>query len=658
MRLCPSRADKSNISIGDNSLPQLTTGVQNISLGQNNLASTTTGNSNIAIGKAAGNLLVSSDNITIGVSSLRNNVNVAGYNIAIGSSALNHTVSATGSIAVGHLALQGDAAGTSTGNDYNVAVGYSAMLGVAMTTANNNVAVGKSSLRDIVSGISNVAIGNNASMLLTTAAESTAVGHNALSSLVSNNGSTAVGAQALDTCTSGGVTAIGAWAGRFITTASGSTLVGNIAGCCGFGTPTLSNVTAIGYKAAGRDPSSTALNISDSVFVGSYAGTSITTGTSNVAIGHQAMFLGESATNNVGIGTNALSQNVSATGCVAVGYNTLLSSPGDYNTAVGESAMTTASLGADNVAVGRQALYSASGSSNVAIGNLSGSNSVSYTGSENVLIGYSVAPSAFSGNTNVIVGSNAGFGITNGSSNVYVGSSAGSSNTSGSYNVCIGRNADTVSSADSNKLSIHSGALPTLFPLLGGTFASSPAAGGNLRINGDTSASSDTLTVYANYPSFVNDVFVIDTSKAADATFNLIVGKANTANQFRVRGDGTTYGNGAWNSSGADYAEYFEWEDGNPDNEDRTGMPVFMVPYGDGKIAVAPNDMYVDIIGVVSRNPAVIGNSNIEGDKEYDPKWGIVGLIGRLPIRKGSPVDDRWIMIRELDEEMEEWLVR
>lgn len=82
------------------------------------------------------------------------------------------------------------------------------------------------------------------------------------------------------------------------------------------------------------------------------------------------------------------------------------------------------------------------------------------------------------------------------------------------------------------------------------------------------------------------------------------------SNAFRVTYAGQVYGQSAFNSTGADYAEYFEWVDGNTENEDRTGY--FVTLEGD-KIKKATNDSEY-ILGVVSVNPSVIGNS-------YNDQW-------------------------------------
>lgn len=71
----------------------------------------------------------------------------------------------------------------------------------------------------------------------------------------------------------------------------------------------------------------------------------------------------------------------------------------------------------------------------------------------------------------------------------------------------------------------------------------------------------------------------------------------------RIQHDGQMFIDGRYRSKGADYAEYFEWLDGNKNNEDRVGLFVTLV--GD-KIKLA--DSEDDIIGIVSAAPSVVGN--------------------------------------------------
>lgn len=83
-------------------------------------------------------------------------------------------------------------------------------------------------------------------------------------------------------------------------------------------------------------------------------------------------------------------------------------------------------------------------------------------------------------------------------------------------------------------------------------------------------------------------------------------------NAFRVTYTGEVYGGAAYNSSGADYAEYAEWADGNLENEDRRGYFVTLIG---NKIEKANAGDY--ILGVVSANPCVIGNSDEDWNGKY-----------------------------------------
>lgn len=88
-------------------------------------------------------------------------------------------------------------------------------------------------------------------------------------------------------------------------------------------------------------------------------------------------------------------------------------------------------------------------------------------------------------------------------------------------------------------------------------------------------------------------------------------GTGNNAlsNSFSVMFNGTVKSASTFTASTtADYAEYFEWLDGNPAFEDRVGLFVTM----DGeKIKIAsPGDSY--ILGIVSGEPFVLGNGDCD----------------------------------------------
>lgn len=81
------------------------------------------------------------------------------------------------------------------------------------------------------------------------------------------------------------------------------------------------------------------------------------------------------------------------------------------------------------------------------------------------------------------------------------------------------------------------------------------------------------------------------------------------ANAFRAAAAGV-YSSGSYHSSGADYAEYFEWLDGNSKGEDRRGHFVKL----DGEKILLAESIEDDILGIVSGNPSVVGDS-------YEDQW-------------------------------------
>ena len=73
---------------------------------------------------------------------------------------------------------------------------------------------------------------------------------------------------------------------------------------------------------------------------------------------------------------------------------------------------------------------------------------------------------------------------------------------------------------------------------------------------------------------------------------------------FKVLSDGGVHADKEYTSPCADYAEYFEWADGNPNNEDRAG---YFVKLKDGKIVLCED--FDTPLGIISATPAIIGDS-------------------------------------------------
>ena len=83
------------------------------------------------------------------------------------------------------------------------------------------------------------------------------------------------------------------------------------------------------------------------------------------------------------------------------------------------------------------------------------------------------------------------------------------------------------------------------------------------------------------------------------------------SNAYKLDANGNGWFEGTVASTGADYAEYFEWVDGNPNGEDRVGRVVTL----DGeKIRYANEDDYV--LGIISGTALVLGDN--PGDEWKD----------------------------------------
>ena len=121
--------------------------------------------------------------------------------------------------------------------------------------------------------------------------------------------------------------------------------------------------------------------------------------------------------------------------------------------------------------------------------------------------------------------------------------------------------------------------------------------------------SANGISMFNTASAMTQDMIRLAVPNTAGASaYNFISCKNSVGNVFRVNGLGATYGVGTFNTSGADYAEMFEWEDGNTSDEDRRGLTV--VIGNNGAIRIASGlDNPTDVIGVVSVNPSVLGDS-------------------------------------------------
>ena len=212
-------------------------------------------------------------------------------------------------------------------------------------------------------------------------------------------------------------------------------------------------------------------------------------------------------------------------------------------------------------------------------------------------------------------------------------------------------------------------------------------------IFGSNGSALTALIVYADHASFAANMQDWRTVRSNNSAFNFLRCSSNSAtdNEFFIGGDGVVYSDGGTTmQSPADYAEMFEWSDGNSSDEDRRGYTVVL----DGnKVRIATSSDSTDnIIGVVSGNPAVLADNawdrwaekyqkddyncyvrNSDGDRilnsSYDDtqtyvpredrkEWDAIGMVGKLRVRKGQKTGTRWLKMRNVSDTVEEWLVR
>lgn len=144
---------------------------------------------------------------------------------------------------------------------------------------------------------------------------------------------------------------------------------------------------------------------------------------------------------------------------------------------------------------------------------------------------------------------------------------------------------------------------------------------------GDGSHIQNVGTVAKNYGQTSMGCFNEDDEAPKSTSYDaskpaFIIGNGTSSargNAFKVLFNGQTYADGAYSSSGADYAEFFEWKDGNKSNEDRVGL---FVSLDEDKIVKANfNSSY--ILGIVSGNPTIIGDNPMRWKNKYlTDKWG------------------------------------
>ena len=283
-------------------------------------------------------------------------------NVAIGRNAMDAAAACNYNVGIGVNAL-----GTANnGEEFNIAIGYDAMVSVDDTNADHNVVLG-----------AYAGTGGGGQF-----ARNIAIGSYSLNSTGSSELTATIGigyetGTDINHADASGTVMVGHQAGAQITSGQYNVLIGQQSGNQGAnGITTGDYNTAVGTKTLGA---SAASNI---------------TGNGNVAVGYEALLESEGAVNNnTAVGFKAGQNITTAEHNTAVGTTALQTLvTGNSNTMIGSSAGTALPAGAEqNTAVGREALAAGNSSdtdNNVCVGYRAGYQI--QAGSGNTLIGTAV----------------------------------------------------------------------------------------------------------------------------------------------------------------------------------------------------------------------------------------------------------------------------
>lgn len=183
------------------------------------------------------------------------------------------------------------------------------------------------------------------------------------------------------------------------------------------------------------------------VFLGFEAG-KVNTGTSNIGIGTDALYLNSTGIENSSIGLASMFLNTTGSQNAALGIRSLFfNKTGSNNVAIGINALHSNQGGNKNVAVGDSALAGNSASGNVAVGSKSLNRNT--TGTGNAAFGFEALRENTVGINNTASGYRSLFS-NGGSNNTANGFSALRDNLTGDNNTAMGSGALLINKADNN----------------------------------------------------------------------------------------------------------------------------------------------------------------------------------------------------------------
>ena len=311
-------------------------------------------------------------------------VGTSGHVLTSNGSGSAPTFQAAGGGGGGATDINGLSDALTNSNSYTIGLGNQALVSDD-GSANNNIALGGSSLANTTSGEYNTAIGSSAGTSNTTGEHNTFLG--------ANNAT------------------VGTLTGDF-NTGIGSTTLRQIQGAA-----------------------------SDNIGCGYWSGYTLTTGSTNIMLGRQAMYYATTAANNIAIGRNAGYNVTTASSNVMLGFyagsNTTVEDSSVFiGNQAGKGTAGTTSYGY-NVAIGIESLFSHNGVyGNVAVGAIAGK--FITTGLSNTTIGYRSGEKITTGSSNTCLGYQAGDVVTTGTANTILGYGADASSATVNNEITLG----------------------------------------------------------------------------------------------------------------------------------------------------------------------------------------------------------------------------
>jgi hypothetical protein len=377
-----------NITVGENTLVDNTTGQLLIAIGNGSLYSNTSANYNIGIGASTlSNNQTGENNIAIGVASL--NSNTGANNTAIGRSA-----SQLGAANSNITSLGFQAGMRNTGNS-NTFLGTNTDQNSPSSSITNSTALGFGAK---ISAANQIQLGNTSVTNVNTSGSYTGTGFKTPTG-TSSQYLMADGSVSSGSSSSSGVPYTGATGsvdlGTYDLKVNGLT-VGIGAGAqpsnVVLGKSAMENNSIGGYSVAvGFEALKSITNGNSNTAVGFQALKSNTTGGANIAIGMNALLNNINGSQNIAIGQSTLNNNTSASGNTVIGHSAGVNiSTGGSNTIIGQEAAGGLTTGSWNTIIGRNA-YTGNISNNIVLSNGQGAIKAQHDGTNWTLSGTTTA---------------------------------------------------------------------------------------------------------------------------------------------------------------------------------------------------------------------------------------------------------------------------